>query len=306
MDSRWNDFLPASALGKYVNKDTLLKVLTTRSLRWSLPSTFNDPFDCQPPFKITPASDQLVEHCIRELFRVIDGSVSSLSLTNPLGRLTGMLAEGISRGQLELDDVVSEFKLGIIEMFTSRESLLTKHRDEVVLSLQDVKVLCLTKTFEETLMWSHYAASHSGALIIFGAQSSDSQFQLAQPVIYSDDPIELIEHSSLPKLLSGQTSITELDQIRRSIHQIVFTKSKSWSYENEWRIQGGSGFKAEAASEYNSFHVDDVLAVVFGSRYPKNEIDPFIKVTSQYYPNIKWFCVRRSDSSVDLVIESIL
>jgi hypothetical protein len=305
MGETWQASLPNSALGKFVAKDTLLKVLTTASLRWSRPGTFNDPFDCQPRFQITPASDELIELCVQELLKVIEGSIPSPSLANPLGRLTGLMAEGILQGKLELDEVLSEFKTGVRDVTSSRESLLKNHHDQVVLNLQDSKILCLTKAYEDTLMWSHYAANHSGALIIFGPISTDSQFTLAQPVQYLDDPLEFAEHDMLPKLLTGQISGAEPEYIKRAIHQIIFTKAKSWSYEKEWRIFAGAGFSSESEFEFNQFHLDDVLAVVFGAKYPESEIMPLIDVASGYYSNAEWFGAGLSSSNMKLSIQSL-
>jgi Protein of unknown function (DUF2971) len=305
MADPWHVSLPASAVGKFVSKDTLLKVLSTASLRWSRPGTFNDPFDCQPRFRITAATDELVELCVGELLRVIDGSVKSLSLANPLGRLTGLMTEGILQGRLELDEVLSEFRAGVRDVTSSRETLLRNHHEQVVLNLQDSKILCLTKAFEDTLMWSHYASNYSGALIVLGPVSTDSQFRLAEPIQYSDDPIEFTEHDMLPKLLTGQISGAEPEYVNRSIHRIIFTKATSWSYEREWRIFAGSGFSTETEFEFNRFHPDDALAVVFGAKYPESEIMPLIDVASGFYSNIEWFKAGLSSSDMKLSFQSL-
>jgi hypothetical protein len=53
----WAEELGADALGKFVSKETLLKVLPNASLRWSRPASFNDPFDCNPRFAPLTFSD---------------------------------------------------------------------------------------------------------------------------------------------------------------------------------------------------------------------------------------------------------
>jgi hypothetical protein len=302
MAEPWQVSLPASALGKFVGKDTLLKVLTTASLRWSRPGTFNDPFDCQPRFKVTPASEELIEECVNELKKVFDGSEPTLSLTNPLGRLSGMMAEAIRLGTLVQEDVEEEFRRGVQETLTGREGLLRRHHEQVVLGLQDVKVLCLTKAFESILMWSHYAENHSGALLLFAPLSGNSTFSLAQPVVYSDDPIEFVDHALLPKQLTGQASIISSKCVQSEIEKIILTKSASWSYEQEWRIFAGSGFKPDEEAEFNGFSADDVVAVVFGARYPNEEISPFVRVASEYYPKVKWFRAQLSTTDMRLWI----
>lgn len=84
-------------------------------------------------------------------------------------------------------------------------------------------VICFTPESENYLMWSHYAKSHSGLCIGFDDEilNSIDKWQVKGPVNYSD---------SLPEY-------NIFTQGKDEFYKATFlNKSKSWEYENEYRI----------------------------------------------------------------------
>lgn len=81
------------------------------------------------------------------------------------------------------------------------------------------RVLSLSETNRSSLMWSHYAASHTGICIAFDFSNwKDTESVYLRKVCYVNNPIK-IAHSSLK------------DYVR-----IATNKESSWSYEREWRF----------------------------------------------------------------------
>ena len=70
------------------------------------------------------------------------------------------------------------------ELFEDPTEFLRKLHSDVVLDLHDSKILCLTKSFSNILMWSHYGANHTGAILVFEPNATDSQFSIARPINY--------------------------------------------------------------------------------------------------------------------------
>lgn len=297
--------LSKDLLGKYVSKDSLIKVLTGRSLKWSRPSAFNDPFDCQPRFKITLPTEELLTRCADEFRTAITNSSTQFSDGNPLSTPMRLISTMLRLNKTTLEELVDEFIAGVRETLSDRSDLLAKHHNDVVLSLQDSKLLCLTKSFDNMLMWSHYADSHGGALLLFSPNSADSQFTLAEPVRYDDTALDLIESELLPKFLTGQIALSDPEHLKNSISRILLTKASAWQYEAEWRIVGGSGFEPNKDVEFNMFHSDDVEAVVFGTRYPKEEIAPLISVAKEFYPKVRWLKSELSPAALELTFSEL-
>ncbi len=77
----------------------------------------------------------------------------------------------------------------------------------------------LSETNRSALMWSHYAASHTGICIAFDFSDwQDTESFVLKKVCYVDTPVKM-PHSSLS------------DYKKFAIH-----KESSWAYEKEWRF----------------------------------------------------------------------
>lgn len=123
------------------------KIFTEKSLWFSHPSAFNDPFDCWANIQ----------------------SFDKKSLTKALK-------------QRNLND---KNKSRIIEAgmrsFTTLD--LKKCIDSV---LNQIGVCCFSKTFKSILMWSHYAHFHQGICLEFDILKDPNFFCFAMPVNYSN------------------------------------------------------------------------------------------------------------------------
>lgn len=81
------------------------------------------------------------------------------------------------------------------------------------------RVFSLSETNRSSLMWSHYAASHTGICIAFDFSNwQDTNTTTLKKVYYVDSPVKL-PHSMLEKY-----------------EEFAIYKESSWSYEKEWRF----------------------------------------------------------------------
>ena len=301
----WEEYFPSDALGKFCSRESLLKILSGGKLLWSRPSRFNDPFDCQPHFRLLGNTADTIAAVLQEFDRFLNDAVLSVSISNELGRATCLLATCVKSGKLSLTEARELLTEEIVALEGRSPDFLAKYRKNVVQMLNGSKVLCLSKAFDEILMWSHYAENHSGALVIFSSVTNDSQFSIAKPVVYCDELPELFDAQSHSLLLTGQVSMTDHGMLTAAIDQITLTKASSWRYEREWRICAGDGFDPEAETELNRFSLDDVVAVIFGAKYPKGESEEMVRVASSHYPLAKWFRSSLSSTKFGLDLEPL-
>lgn len=87
--------------------------------------------------------------------------------------------------------------------------------------LDSIGVLCLTTKWDNALMWSHYARYHKG--ICIGFHRHIDIFKAALRVVYSDD-LPVIPVPIEDRGYDGMFA------------KVFLTKSRCWSYEDEWRI----------------------------------------------------------------------
>src|SRR5262245_41537042 len=76
-------------------------------------------------------------------------------------------------------------------------------------------VLCFCREWSNAVMWSHYADRHKG--ICLGFDIPDGK---VQEVAYATDRLQLVTSKPLDESV---------------LKALLYTKSKDWSYEKEWR-----------------------------------------------------------------------
>lgn len=86
---------------------------------------------------------------------------------------------------------------------------------------QNTGMICFGKTWQNPVMWAHYAEKHRGVCLGFSIEPA-----VISEVKYTDEKIDVELGLHLPK-----GGLSE-DLIKNSL----LTKSTSWQYESEWRV----------------------------------------------------------------------
>lgn len=160
------------------------------------PLSFNDPFDCRPYFELRGTRTELIKYYDQLIARHMP----------ELGR-DARRAEARRR----VSDPAFDPRLpGNMDGFRKM------YQDTVT---SQVGVMCISEIADDILMWAHYADSHRGICLVF--DPNDAFFATAQPVLYRE------ERPRVNPLVHSQEQMLDA---------AMFTKSKHWSYEREWRI----------------------------------------------------------------------
>ena len=86
---------------------------------------------------------------------------------------------------------------------------------------EDKGLICLSKTWDNPLLWGHYAEKHTGVALGF-----DVPEQLLAPVIYAKKPI------AIP--IDTRTNRPKLSE--KLMNRLLRTKFADWKYEKEVRL----------------------------------------------------------------------
>lgn len=173
------------------SKNRLKKILIDGDLFLSSYKNFNDPFDVCPAYQTSLDDEQIRLNLIRIL------NENKI----PLSEL-----------RIDIDSIINKYK---------EKNVIENLINEIQNSTQLTGIFCFTREYENTLMWSHYAGSHTGICIKFNLIN---QIELAQRIF----PIEYTNQR--PKLNLFQKQDFE------SYKKMFLTKSEDWQYENEWRL----------------------------------------------------------------------
>lgn len=159
-------FIPRS-LFKYVTADTILRVLTNKTLKWTSPESFNDPFEFRSPFEFGFELEQLEKPFLqRASILITQRDDPHLSEGNPVADVVRKArAQRVGGGdpakiqelrRPEFPQYVNHLKQG-----------LESDRNTWLGMKKTYRVLCLSAVRDNILMWSHYADEHKGAVLEF-------------------------------------------------------------------------------------------------------------------------------------------
>jgi len=207
--------IPPSRLYKYVGPSGI-KILQTRTLRFTRPSFLNDPFEVRPFLKTIGDRAEWLREFENQMPATLDNKLQQLpEQLLPLMPREPLIAQLNSQKPLMLE-IMQQVLDGIgptlnLEFYKQVDAA--------------VGILSLTENPNNLLMWSHYGSSHGGMVLEFDSRneffnrrrSSSDEFYHLRKVAYS--------HKR-----------PQVDLLRTSCLELLLTKSQEWSYEAEWRM----------------------------------------------------------------------
>lgn len=268
---------------KYLSPTSSIAVLKNRTLKWSNARLFNDPFDM--PIDTSYAFDgpSLATALIDELARLSfgdeepKGDASNLCFAACL--LTRRAREhGATEDELRkaLTDCVDEISGSFPNLLQRYEAHLNATRDSLAL-------LCVSKTNESLLMWSHYAKDHTGCVLGLRCRPDlDRPLCAVKPVEYLR---EFPLRATLPeyvKHLSGQGEIDEAIVFQR----FAFAKGADWHYEQEWRGMSELHDR-DNGYDFHSLVAEELDTVYLGAKIDHKIREQLLALLKRQYPNTK-------------------
>lgn len=216
-----------------------VETFEARSLYVSDPKKFNDPFDC---------------------WAYIDsGSISSEEYSSFLRQFSKGMNNVFNEG--DIAKMTRDY-----ELKGNGSSFLGKLRDAFRSVSETLGVLCFSSEWDQFLMWSHYAKSHTGICVGYKREefriSGGSENPL--PVQYKNPAIHLQEMYHDPGCLVTDETATAF----------LHTKIQDWEYEREWRLITSKEFTGKRI-KWDECGAE-VVEVVFGLKTPQEEIDNFV------------------------------
>ena len=133
---------------------------------------------------------------------------------------------------------------------------------------------------EEILMWSHYAAKHTGVRIRFLLDDSVKCPYSLKKVLYSK------ERPGIDLTCSAET-----EKFKSALVEVIRTKADGWAYEREYRMFSMSSHCVDetgadgAVRSFMAFDANIVSQIDFGLECPKSEIDRISILARAEYPH---------------------
>ncbi len=245
---------------KYMTADTAIAVLANKTLRWSSPLLFNDPFDVPRELSFGVSPSQIMRALAERIPQLLHAPPPDTSvLERKVRLLVDMVKQnGISTEKLaELSASLQDFA----ENYQPTSASIDEFRKMWRQLLPELRILCLTESPAHTSMWYHYADRYAGVVLeLRCSEMTDSPWLIARKVEYSENKPDVYTADGWAELLTLEKEIS----VRRILDAATYTKTMDWSYEKEWRIV--SFRRLGDTGEYTdySFHVDDLASVYLG------------------------------------------
>ena len=121
-----------------------------------------------------------------------------------------------------------------------------------------VGIACFSETYENELMWAHYADNYRGICIGYSAVKLRDNLPASARLVrvaYAETPIYLSKYDK--------------DDVVKAAQKILSQKKYNWAYEREWRVIGDHPGQLPCQG-------DVVVDVHFGSRIPQDRKDRII------------------------------
>jgi Protein of unknown function (DUF2971) len=227
---------PPNTLYKYcaVNANSLRSIIRAKAF-YSHPIEFNDPLDCNPSLELNLSAIKL-ELLLKKMME--DLGATDAEVRSEIDRIAYFATEIDDYNDHNLFDAEFSCQLG-------REIMRLLRRD---LGLKGV--LSLAETWDDPLMWSHYADQHRGICIEYTVIDGDSA------------RLEAVDYNA-PRSISAQDIYRwkcekDVAAEKQVFGAYFYAKANQWAYEKEWRDIADT-----AGSKHSNF---DISAIHFGMR----------------------------------------
>lgn len=253
--------MTVQSLFKYGKLNEYSEAAVSTPTVWFSPlAQLNDPFECRPWFTFNGRRKDIVDSMARGLRHYRP----DLTPENARAAAVRIFREGRHRDP----DTWERLRKDMIETLG-----------------QQVGLYCLSEHNDSILMWSHYAADHSGYCLEFEATNHTPFFGAALQVKYSAE-FPVIDFFTTP---------TE-----EQVDLVFLTKYDGWSYEGEWRI-----IDHDTGPGIQEYPRELLRSVTFGLRMPDENRETIKKWVKRRGHAVKFFEARRHEQQFRIVVEEV-
>lgn len=260
---------------KYMPAATAKLVLENRTLRWSSPLLFNDPFDVPRELSYGLSDKDMADAVGRKVAQLIQKPPDDTTKFTPgLQQLLELVKRGLAPGVKEKMLAAATDGFTPPTMGTMEELRAIWRTD-----LSGLRILCVTESPAHVAMWCHYADRYSGAVLEFRCVDElDTVLLGARPVTYPKDKPEIYTADGWANF----TCLNTKAATEAMMESATYTKAPDWSYEAEWRIVSAKRpGNAGLFSDYK-FFPEELAAVCLGPLISPDDRAALIAAAAAY------------------------
>lgn len=266
-------------LYKYTSASTGRLILQNKTIRFSSPLAFDDPYDCFVPVRF----DLLPKEQLNDFYNNIPFISFMRHPGQPMfgyGQVRILRAKHRSSLSWQLYRTPLKYKSGVYSNFINHY----------------IKVFCLSKRNNDLLLWSLYGDKHKGICISF---STDYVGANSPP----NAIVKVRYQSEFPTILPEWSMDTSIDA---TIIQQAKWKSNHWRSQQEYRFV----ISSEKPSLTTDVEIEPqaIREIIFGCNAPADDIRSIVELINNgsEFSHIKLFSACRKKSGYRLYINPII
>lgn len=254
---------------KYVSSEVAKTILANRTLRWSSPLLFNDPFDVTQELRLNFNESELNQAVVEELAALYgEGPDPDYAPSGLRQRLLKTMMDSLQEHP--------ELRRRIIEEWHRSAGATTPGQIEAMAELKEkwrnlvprLRILCLSELNDVTPMWNHYADAYRGVVLEFEAVDRlDSAFLVARPVTYQDAPPAIANKEVWARCMSERGPSTYIELFT----EYEYVKTTPWAHEREWRIVSFARDDEPGCFSDISFMTRELAGVYLGAQCSQDD-----------------------------------
>lgn len=240
------------------------RLLTHKELYFASFDQFNDPFDGTIPYRYNPA-DLTDDKIFLKYYQTVKRDKPKLSDEKIHEICFKHQQRGLLKDEVHLKQFTEESKKMLNDTFG---------------------IVSLTTEQNNFLMWSHYSGSHSGFCVGFDKFLLFEQCQGGISKITYQEEIPFIEL---------------YEEVHSLFDKLIFTKSKTWEYENEFRLH-----KAHFSRKALTLIPDTFAEIILGCKMEFTEKTNLLALFKKEFPNTRVYETTLHDKNFKLVVNRLM
>lgn len=283
-------------LYKYTTLDTAIKIFKNRAFRFSSPIAFNDPFDMQN-LSIYGYDKNIFA---KDFVNVYSCEIERIEKEKQIPKdvyLLRILIEALG---------MCGAKEQFAKMLANEENFGFKQTENKYYEMikpicNSYGIFCTSLTYDNILMWSHYAYCHQGVVLeISPSIEKKSIFLKSKKVTYSNNRPSLFKS---PKIMIERLCMESAEYASELMEDLTYLKSDHWKYEKEYRLAIPNWIEKGKTFRDVSFAPEEISAVYLGCNMSLKNQDKVIMFANKLNPSIKIFLGRQHLHNFCLVFE---
>lgn len=279
---------------KYTTPDTAIKILDSKTVKYSSPLFFNDPFDVQSGLHLNFDLNFLPGHTLDRIFELITSDKApSLDATEPLCKLILLARKKYGHEGFDRERWRQRLLPTLITVAESIAQWQVEYQQKWTDLLPKMRVFCVTEDRDNLLMWAHYAKEHTGVVFEFvSLPDEDNPLSVARKVKYVREPPSFLTRGEWIDDILGLQRFNLDDFSRR----YALIKSSQWRYEKEWRVWYPNHGPSTEPHTFMPINPHELKALYIGCQAGQPFLEKVVPLARLAFPQLRLFQARKSNA----------